>query len=103
MPHAPRDGADSEAPMTTYQVLPQTQEDSKPQLLPGTSETRNGNGPVLHQVRLDSAMMDQGEQVDFLTELHSQPPVSVSFKDSHKHTMAPSPAGEKQMPIRSGD
>ena len=46
--------------------------------------------------------MDQGEQVDFLTELQSQPPVSVSFKDSHKHTTVPSPTGvDKQSP--SGD
>ena len=47
--------------------------------------------------------MDQGEQVDFLTELHSQPPVSVSFQEGHskKQTTLPSPVAEER--LRSGD
>ena len=67
-----------------------------------------GNEPVAVQLlrgesALESAMMDQGEQVDFLTELHSQPPVTVSFQGSHgkQQTAAPSPGADRQG--QSGD
>ena len=101
--HPPREEADSEAPITTYQMLPQTRGDSKAALLPATGEDQREEkvflGPVMRLGREIEDMMDQGEQVDFLTELHSQPPVSVSFQEAHsmKHTTAPSPVAEERL------
>ena len=50
--------------MTTYHMLPQTRE----------CDGENNNASIINHhahVESKSDMMDQGEQVDFLTDLHS--------------------------------
>ena len=54
--HQPREEADSEAPMTTYQMLPQTRGDSKAALLPATGEDQQEESVV--------AVMRLGIEVD---------------------------------------